>query len=71
MAKCLFLAKRVRPDIQTTVAVLCSRVQAPGRKDWSKLVRMMKFLSQTRDDVLTLSAGKGVTQLYWHVDVAF
>ena len=29
VAKCLFMAKRARPDIQTTVAVLCSQVQDP------------------------------------------
>ena len=41
VAKALFLCKQARPDIQTVVAVLCSRVRAPGRSDWSKMVRLM------------------------------
>ena len=43
VAKALFLCKRARVDIQPIVAVLCIRVKSPGRNDWSKLVRMMKF----------------------------
>ena len=71
VAKGLFLCKRARPDIQTAIAVLCSRVKAPGRKDWSKLVRMMKFLSMTKNDMLALNVGKGISQIEWYVDAAF
>ena len=38
VAKALFLCKKGRPDIQTAVAVLCSRVRTPGRQEWTKLV---------------------------------
>ena len=44
VAKALFLCKRARKDIQPIVSVLCTRVKSPGRSDWNKLVRMMKFL---------------------------
>ena len=71
VAKALFLCKRGRPDIQTVVVVLCSRVRTPGRQEWTKLVRMMKFLHGTRDDVLTLSKGHGSIQLEWYVDASF
>ena len=71
VARGLFLCKRSRPDVQTAVSVLCSRVRAPGRKDWEKLVRMMKFLNNTRNDVLTLSAGKGLNCIEWYIDAAF
>ena len=71
VAKALFLCKRARPDIQTATAVLCSRVKAPGRKDWTKLIRMMKFLHVTKNDMLTLSIGKGLYQLEWYIDAAF
>ena len=53
------------------VAVLCSRVRSPGRKDWMRLVRLLKFLSHTAQDVLTLSAGDGIKILEWHIDAAF
>ena len=71
VVKALFLCKRARPDIQTAVAVLCSRVRAPGRQEWTKLVRMMKFLHGTKDDILTLSKGRGSIQLEWYVDASF
>ena len=53
------------------MAVLCSRVRAPGRQEWTKLVRMMKFLHRTKDDMLTLSKGHGSIQLEWYVDASF
>ena len=34
VAKGLFLAKRARPDIQTTIAYLCTRVKEPDEGDW-------------------------------------
>ncbi len=69
--KALFLCKRARPDIQPIVLVLCTRVKNPGLRDWNKLVQMMKFLSITKEDVLTLSAANGVHCIEWSVDSAF
>jgi len=43
----------------------------PGRNDWNKLAKMMKFLWTTRKDVLTLSARKGSHSVEWHIDAAF
>jgi Reverse transcriptase (RNA-dependent DNA polymerase) len=37
VAKLLFLCKRARPDIQTAVAFLCTRVQSPDMDDYKKL----------------------------------
>ena len=48
VAKALFLSKRACPDIQPTVAVLCTRVQEPNESDWNKLTRLMKYLNDTR-----------------------
>ena len=53
------------------MVVLCSRVRAPGRKDWIRLVRLMKFLFNTAQDVLTLSAEDGIKILEWYIDAAF
>jgi len=62
-AKALFSSKRARQDMSPVASVLCARVKSPGRNDWNKLVRMMKFLHETRNDVLTLSAARGLPAL--------
>ena len=37
IAKGLFACKRARPDIQPTIAFLCTRVKSLTVKDWGKL----------------------------------
>ena len=44
VAKALFLCKRARPDIQTVVSVLCTRVKKPGKPNWNKFARLIKYL---------------------------
>ena len=70
VAKGLFVCKRARPDIQPVIAVLCTRVKAPNKSDWDKLIQLLKFLNGTRDDVLTLSADSLGT-IKWYVDASF
>ena len=70
-AQGLFLGKRGRPDLQPIISVLCTRVKQPGRNDWNKLVRMMKYLYCTRNDVLTINARNGVHRIEWSIDSAF
>ena len=53
------------------MAVLCSRVKKPGRNDWGKLVRMMRFVHQTKDDPWTLSIGCDLGLIDWFVDTSF
>jgi hypothetical protein len=48
VAQLLFLCKRARPDIQTAVAFLCTRVQYPDVDDYKKLVRVIKYLWKTK-----------------------
>jgi hypothetical protein len=43
-AKLLFLSKRARPDIQTAVAFLTTRVKSPDEDDYKKLGRYMKYI---------------------------
>ena len=69
-AKGLFVCKQARPDIQPVIAVLCTRVKAPNKSDWDKLIQLLKFLNGTRDDVLTLSADSLGT-IKWYVDASF
>ena len=56
VAKGLFLCKRARPDTQTAISALCTRVKEPTQDDWLKLMRYMRYLNETREDELTLSA---------------
>jgi hypothetical protein len=46
VAKLLYLAKRVRPDILTAVASLSTRVSCSTKQDWSKLERVMRYISK-------------------------
>jgi hypothetical protein len=54
IAKLLFLCKRGRPNIQTAIAFLCTRVQTPTSDDYTKLSRTIKYLCGTKQLVLTL-----------------
>ena len=70
VAKLLFLCKRARPDIQTAVAFLSTRVKQPDRDDYKKLGQVMKYLRKTITLTLTLEADKlQLTQ--WWIDGAF
>lgn len=48
VAKLLYLAKRSRPDILTSVSFLATRVTAPDVVDQRKLVRVMRYLNGTQ-----------------------
>lgn len=49
VAKLLYLAKRVRPDILTAVSLLASRVLNPTPSDRQKLDRVLKYLNGSRE----------------------
>jgi hypothetical protein len=70
VAKALFLCKRARQDIQPAVAFLSTRVKAPTVNDWDKLTRVMEYLAETRDEVLTLEMDNK-QHISWYVDAAF
>ena len=46
----MYITKRVRPDIEPTVALLCKRVSKRNEDDWKKLERPLVFLKNTIDD---------------------
>ena len=60
VAKLLYLAKRVRPDILTAVAFLTTRVQQPTEDDWDKLQRCLSYLNNEPDLCITLECIDGV-----------
>lgn len=70
VAKALFACKRVRPDIHTANAALCTRVKGPTTDDDKKLLRLMKYLNRTKKDKLILSADD-LHVIKWYVDASF
>ena len=69
VAKALFLTNHPRRDLQTTVAFLCMRVKSPGQDDRNKLVRMIRYLRETRVLKLTLEEND-MHIVKWWVDSA-
>ena len=69
-AKGLFVCKRARPDIQTVIEVLTTRVQEPDNDDWLKLKRLIEYLNTTKDLYLTLEADN-TNILKWYIDASY
>ena len=42
-AKVLWISQRSRPDLDTAVLFLCTRVKEPTQEDWKKLRRVIYF----------------------------
>ena len=40
----LFVCKRARPDLQTAISFLCTRVKNPNEDDYKKLARVIKYV---------------------------
>ena len=51
VAKLLWLMKRGRPDIETVISFLCTRVCDPNEGDWMKLRRVLLYLSNIVNDI--------------------
>jgi hypothetical protein len=70
VAKTLYATKQARPDTCTAIAFLTTRVRAPDKDDWKKLVHLMRYVRGTHTMPLILSAnGTGI--LKWWVDASF
>ena len=68
--RCSYASKRARPDLQTAVAFLTTRVKGPNKDDYKKLIWMMQSIRATQDDYLTLSANSLHTVGWW-VDASY
>ena len=69
-AQLLYLSKRGRPDLQTSIAFHCTRVQHPDMDDYKKLARTVRYLAKTKHLPLVLKVDKnGVIE--WWVDASF
>ena len=70
VAKLLYLAKRARPDLLTSVGFLAKRVQCSTKFDMIKLERVLKYLNSTRSLGLTLRPKSDLT-IYAYVDASY
>jgi hypothetical protein len=70
VAKLLFLCKRGRPDIQTAITFLCTRVRQPTKHNYNKLGCCIKYLQNTVELVLRLSADN-LNIIKWWVDASY
>jgi len=70
VAKLLYLAKRVRPDILLAISYLASRVREPDSNDMNKLIRVLNYLNSTKDLVLNLFADS-VLNMIVYIDAAY
>jgi hypothetical protein len=70
VAKVLYLAKRVRPELLTANTFLASRVKEPTEQDWTKLERLLKYINGTRSMGLALSADQDLSVLAY-VDASY
>jgi Reverse transcriptase (RNA-dependent DNA polymerase) len=70
MAKILYLAKRVRPDLLVAVAFLVRRVQCPDCDDWDKMQRLVRYIRGTQHFGICLDAGKHIS-ITAYVDASF
>ena len=69
-AKLLYIEKRARPDIETAVSFLTTRVDRSDVDDWKKLKRVVQYLKQTIDDVRIIGCND-LQSLYTWVDAAY
>lgn len=61
VAKLMYLAKRVRPDLLCSVMYLATRVKAPTAQDLKKLNRVVKYLNSTRELGIVLIASSEIS----------
>ena len=69
-AKLLYLSKRARPDILTSVAFLTKRVTKPQMDDLKKLERTIQYVRHTKDLGLTLHI-EDPTTVICYVDASY
>ncbi len=69
-AKLLFIAKRSRPNIETAVAFLTTRVSKSNVEDMEKLRRLIKYLAGTKNDKRIIG-GENLLQLHSWIDASY
>ena len=70
VARLLFAAKRSRPNIQLSVAFLCSRVKNPTKEDYRKLGRVIGYIQKTIHLPLVLGSD-GSGKVTWNINASY
>jgi hypothetical protein len=71
VAKLLYMAKRVRPDILVACSFMASRVQCATEADWKKLDRVLKYLNGCQDGRIVLGQGGEEIELKAFIDASY
>ena len=71
VAKLLYLAKRTRPDILTTIAFLATRVKSPTENDWKRINRVLKYLNGTSRLGIRLQPGDEALEIRAYADASY
>ena len=70
VAKLLWVMKRARPDLETAISFLCTRVGKSDEDDWKKLRRVIAYLKCTINDVRIIGASS-LTEIFTWIDAAY
>ena len=68
--KILYIMKRARPDLETAVSYLCTRVSKSDLDNWKKLLRVIVFIKVTIDDKRIIGA-KSLSSIFMWVDTEY
>ena len=71
VAKLLYLAKRVRPDILTTVSYLATRVTKSTEDDWKKLDRLLRYVNYDPNSGIVLRPGNEDIHIKAYADASY
>ena len=71
VAALLYLAKRTRPDILTTVSFLSTRVTKATESDWKRLDRLLKYLNYDPSSGIVLKPGDQPLHINASIDASY
>ena len=66
----LYITKKARPDLETAVAFLTTRVSKSDVDDWKKLERVLIWILNTIDDKRVIGA-RSLKELFTWIDAAY
>ena len=70
VASLLWIMKRARPDLETSVGFLCTRVSKSDEDDWKKLRRVIAYVQATINDIRIIGASS-LSDIFTWIDAAY
>ena len=70
VAKLLYIMKRARPDLETSIGHLCTRVTKSDEDDWKKLRRIIAWIKCTIEDKRIIGA-TSLCEIFTWIDAAY